>query len=275
MSLNFLNVFADYEGVIWLYSHGIADTATQVKKYVDAGIITGPYVTFDYADSKDFCDPIKNKTIFEKLSGALFCYWYGLVRGRYSYSSLGQMYDIDQLKVQFDKIRTRYPKAKIILFGISRGAAAIDGLVSCYPECVDHVAAIITESEFDSMASVVRNKITQEDTGLRILEFLFGKFKRSAPTPLEYVENSIIQTPLIKNIPRLIICSETDTLVPINSSLAIYHKISELKHTKLHLIILPEGRHGFLIEGACREKYQRDILEILKHYQLFSSRLAS
>ena len=270
---------ADYNGVILVYSHGIADTAAQVKKYVDAGIITEPYITFEYADSKDFCDPIKNKTFFEGLSATLFYYWYWLVRGRYSYSSLGQTYDIDQLKAQFDIIRMRYPKAKIILFGISRGAAAIDGLLSLYPQYAEHVAAIITESEFESMRSVVRNKIAQcnlacfvnEDTGLRLLEFLFGKFDRTEATPLEHVERGVAQAPMLLAIPRLIICSEVDTLVPATSSLAIHQKLSELGHTKLHLIKLSQGRHGDLIRGQSCKIYQQNMQAFLRRYGLIST----
>lgn len=266
---------ADYKGHIFLYSHGLADTSSQVEKYVKAGIITEPYVTFNYKDSVEFeSEAEQNRASgrFITLLGDIF----KKRRIRFTHAALGQKYDIDQLKDQYDKIRKSWPEAKIILFGVSRGSATIDGLLDLYPECTDHLAAVITESEFGSMPAVVDHLMKQykllrlmpKETAYRNVESFFRQYKHVEPSPQQHLENAITKNPDLLQIPRLIICAETDHLVPIQSTLKLYTTLKNFGHDKAHVITLAQGRHGFLIEGPCREDYRRQALDFLSKYKL-------
>jgi hypothetical protein len=285
---------ADYNGYIYIYSHGIADTAKQIEPYKRAQIVYGPSVTFNYPDSIHYEDPVHKKggsidtidtlddlaaleneayglDLFEHntIKKSLASWFYRIIRGRYKYSSLGQDYDIQHLKEVYDLVTALYPNAKIVLIGLSRGAATIDTMHYKY-DGMKQVVAILTDSEFDTMDTVIQNKLIQ--TGLwrifslkraqALVEKIFSLYKRNGISPIQAIEHVDL------SVPRLIVVSKGDTLVPSICGITLYKKLRAMGHEKVHLCILDRGAHGKVITGPDRANYQYITHAFYKHYGL-------
>lgn len=243
---------------ITLFSHGIADTWKQARKYArsytkkngtvvknDRYVINTPYASFNYAD-------VTNK----------------FYRVNYNETSFGQKNEIDRLYNTYKKIITKFKNVcDIVLKGVSRGASNLLIFAGLYQ--LENVRAMVLESPYYMMAEVIENKMQQMNLtwlplsyGEFVAESIFKKYTRYGHSPANCIEN------ISKELPILIICSKEDSLVPYTSSLNVYKKLIETGHTHVYIFIAEHGRHAFILQGPDGEKYQQVVNAFYKKYNL-------
>ena len=245
------NSYAKNSDCVYLFSHGIADTHKQVLGYVQSDnrskpyIITDPFISFDYPDASSSMFKI-NRT----------------------QTSFAQENEIKRLsQVFFSPV---IKNKNTVLVGVSRGASVLINFMGIYN--APNVAAIILESPFDCVESIVSALIHEKKlswipgikkNGLNIMSFIFCKYKPNGIRPIDLA-------PQIKqNLPILVVCSATDILVPIWSSINIYNILRESGHYNTYLLILPEGHHAKLINDTkYGSLYQKVTHAFYKKFQL-------
>jgi len=256
------STIANIHAQVWyLFSHGIADTYKQAYKYVKTYkigkntfhntqyLITRPFLTFNYPDAHE-----------------------GFLRINRNETSFAQDNEIARLKLRFEKTM-RYAQEKepgdneIIIFGLSRGASAALNLVALYN--LPAVKALVLESPFDSVATIIDNKRKQlhlewlsHDTGEYIMENIFRRYDRNGVRPIDLVSK------IRKDLPILIICSKKDQLVPCHSSVKLYQKLKESGHNAVHLFITDHGKHSKILEAQDGDTYQAVVHAFYKKYGL-------
>jgi alpha-beta hydrolase superfamily lysophospholipase len=245
---------------IWyLFSHGVAATLNQANKYAKAYKIgdkifhnarytmDSPFSSFNYPDVlKQFPHINPTKTSF------------------------AQNNEILHLKLAVEKTIQHAQKKEpgnhaIILVGISRGASAILNLMAL--DDLPTVKALVLESPFDSVASIIDNKRKQlhlewlsHDMGELIMETIFRQYKRDGIQPIHLISG------IRKDLPILIICSKEDQLVPCQSSIKLYKKLKESGHNDVHLFIANYGKHSKILMGQDGDTYQKVVQAFYAKY---------
>ena len=245
------NSFTQKNDCVYLFSHGIADTNKQVLGYTQSDnktkpyIITNPFVSFDYPDA----------------SSSMF-------RINRTQTSFAQENEIQRLSQVFFSPVMRNKNA--VLVGVSRGASVLVNFMGIYN--ASNVAALILESPFDCVESIVL-ALTHEKrlswipgikkNGLSIMSFIFCKYNPKGIRPIDLAAH------IKQDLPILIICSGTDILVPVWSSINIYKILRESGHYNTYLLILPEGVHAKLINDTkYGSLYQKVTHAFYKKFQL-------
>jgi pimeloyl-ACP methyl ester carboxylesterase len=237
--------------ITYLFSHGLADSHKQARKYLPAPnapfetILNYPCATFDYPDA---------------------CY--SFLRVNRKETSLAQDNEIEKLSTAF--AQTAQQSNNIVLMGISRGASTIVTFMALNnPE---QVKALVLESPFDCMDSVVNDKLnrigladttTAQTMGLALTRFIFTKFSPQGIRPADVAHK------IRHNLPILIVCSQQDQLVPASSSAKLYTILRNSGHTQVHLLTLPEGKHAKLFNSAASSlQYKQVTHAFYKKYGL-------
>ena len=245
--------------VIYLVSHGIADTYRQAwnyaKDHCDGNlrnhyIIDTPYASFNYPDATQR-------------------FW----RINFWQTSLAQYNEIVYLTKAYQRVlddaKAKGKIPRIVLVGCSRGAAAIINFVSLMRP--PHVKALVLESPFDDQQAPAHNIIKRLKMqwipgafsfSYRLMSLLFARHQQFRMRPIDMVYR------LPKELPTLIISSNEDTLIPAYSSYNLYKKTKELGHKSVHLLPLKYGKHGRLIFGRSAELYQNGVHAFYKQYGL-------
>lgn len=240
------------QGIVTVFSHGIADTWKQVRGYVksyrkqdttyhnDRYLIHSPFVAFNYPDAT---------TKFYRVN--------------YNETSFGQENEIGRLY----KTYSHYKDSNIILWGLSRGASNILIFAGLYP--LDNVKALILESPYFTMGEVIESIMLRKGLdwlplsyGETIAEFIFKKYTRHGHTPANCLEN------ISKDMPIFIICSKEDLLVPCTSSINVYKKLVQSGHKHTYIFITDHGKHAAILQGPDGDKYQYVINAFYKKYNL-------
>ena len=184
--------------------------------------------------------------------------------------NLGQQKDITTLAREHQKILSNQPHEKTILFGVSRGGAtAINYLSTTSIKRRKNIAALIIESSYDHISSVVEHKLGKasyipglQTIGLSCVKLLYPSYDKNGIHPIEVVEF------LPKDIPIVFIHSKKDSLIPINASRRLYKKLKELDHKKLYLIELNNGAHANILWGTDGNTYKNGVHAILQKHNL-------
>lgn len=160
---------------------------------------------------------------------------------------------------------------KVIIFGVSRGAAT--GLIELgvhHNDC-DKVAAAILESPFDTVKSIVNNKlgIFRWIPGL---SWLGHKIAVSNFVGSNYNPNGVCPMGVIEQIPKdkplFLFCSKEDTLIPYTSTVNIYKKLRATGHNKVYLMITEKGEHANIMSGPEGKKVRDTIHAFLQENHL-------
>ena len=263
LSILIVGVAMPISGITYLFSHGLAATEKQAywyaKKDLDDTLNHRHIIdneephglkTFNYPDAHEGLILTPN---LKRLSMRI---------NRY-HTSFAQENEINVLNEAHAAIET-----DIVGVGISRGASALNML--CSQKDKNNIKALVLESPFDSMDSVMRNMLgeflykyaTARAIGHSLIRFVFSQYNKEAATPLQAAET----IPL--DLPILIICSEEDTRVPAASSENLYKKLRETGHNNVHLIKLKHGAHGKLIHGVDGETYRNVVHAFYQKYDL-------
>jgi alpha-beta hydrolase superfamily lysophospholipase len=181
--------------------------------------------------------------------------------------SLGQEADIATLKKAYLKTRKDYPNAEIVLIGLSRGASTIINFLAEHQPT--HIKAVILESPFDTVAGVIDHFCKQAnmaskpllDMSQKILSWV-SSYKPSGIQPIHTIHK------IPSTIPVLFICSKEDRVVPASGTITLYETLRLSGHSKAHILILDQGKHGFLLTGPQAKIYQSTVHAFYKHYRL-------
>lgn len=246
---------SSFAKIITLFSHGIIDNYTQAYWYAqqyhhkgelyknERHLFTFPFVTFNYSDA---------------------------IEG-FRETSFGQDNEIARLNAAYNKAvdiscQTYGEPCNIILFGLSRGAST--ALTFAGSHKPNNLKALILESPFDSMASVIDHKMQQlkigwlpHSYGQSLVESIFGRYKRDGISPI----NVLSQIP---DIPILIVCSREDKTVPFLSSVEIYKNLRALGHEHTYILIMDRGKHARILQNVDGHIYQAVVHAFYKKYDL-------
>jgi len=156
---------------------------------------------------------------------------------------------------------------EIVIFGLSRGASAALNLMALYNP--PQVKALVLESPFDTVGSIIDNKRKQlhlewlsHDTGEYIMEKIFRHYNRNGIRPIDMVSD------IRKELPILIICSKEDPLVPWYSSIQLYKKLKESGHLSVHLFLADHGKHSRILCDQDGNTYQAVVHAFYEKYGL-------
>jgi predicted esterase len=241
---------------VYIYAHGLGacyrqgiDFFSHFKETQGATehwIADEPFVVFDFPDAKP-----KESEYHAK------------------FVNLGQQQDIDRLEYVYNEVLKQFPQKRIILLGLSRGAATIINFVALKQP--NAVAAIVLESPFDNLRNIIihlmkryhvlwlpyarqlSNKITQKHFPSVDINGLF---------PVHVINR------LPHQIPIIFIHCQKDKVVPINSSRKLYAKLISHAHPNAYLLELNNGLHGKLLAGNDGPLYQNVVHAFYKRYGL-------
>ena len=241
---------------VTLFSHGVADTWTQVLGYIksyktadrihynERYLFHTPFVSFNYPDATD-----------------------KFYRVNYAETSFGQENEISRLNKAYQSILSYYEQCDIILWGLSRGASNI--LIFAGLHELTHVKAIVLESPYYSMSEVIESIMIKRGVGWlpisygeTLAEFIFKKYSRYGWSPANCIEK------ISPDIPILVICTKEDHLVPYASSINVYKKLVASGHQHAYIFVAETGVHGGILKGADGDKYQWVVNAFYKKYNL-------
>ena len=198
---------------ITIVSHGynpgkINTGLRQANRLCKHNVVHGDCVSFDYNDNWD-------------------------------HANFAQEHDLAYLTAAITTAKNNFPRQKMILYGISRGASTIVRYMG--QEQTENVHALILESPFASMHDVAKHLAQGYWLGwlpfhqwlaLNIIEYKHPNFKRTHPQPLDTLPN------IDKTIPILLICCEDDDLVPCWSTQRLAHALFQQGHQHVYLLTL-------------------------------------
>lgn len=232
------------ENMVYLFSHGLADSHKQAYRYKDLT----PHQTietFDYPDVN-----------------------HGILRVNRLQSSLAQENEIERLSQAFNQT-IAYKEKTGILIGVSRGASTIVSFMGLNnPE---QVAAIVLESPFDCVDSIALSVCHESKLswipgikrcGCNLMSFIFCKYKPNGIRPIDMAPK------IRKDLPILIIISAKDGLVPVWSSINLYSELHASGHQNTYIVIFDDGKHAKLINHNRHGSLYRQVTHAF--YQKFN-----
>ncbi len=254
------STIANIHAQVWyLFSHGLRDSKEKAYDYIETYkignkthhnprcLIKDPVVTFNYPDVLKYFPRIDTRK-----------------------TSLGQDNEIKRLAEVYKDIvqntKDKREDSEIVIFGLSRGAST--GLNFVARHNPPAVKALVLESPFDKVETVVDNKFEQlwllkwvpQNFRQYITENIYWRYKKDGVCPIDEVSK------IRKDLPILIICTKEDELVPCHSSLKLYDKLKESGHTATHLFIADHGKHAKILQGPDGDSYQAAVHAFYKKY---------
>ena len=188
--------------------------------------------------------------------------------------NLGQKGNRNEIKEKYYSLFKERKVDKIVLFGISRGAATI--FASCcsssnsynYVDSFAQVKLVILEGCFDSVENVIAKRFPFLFSFLasKALELLtqYSKKEDQESSPLALVNF------FPRRIPVAFITSEIDHVVPLTNTLNLVNALKNTGHEHVHLLVLKHSTHStyasFHKEDQIR--YQSFIHGLYKKYGL-------
>ncbi len=224
----------DYSQACWYAEHNTVLYQNQSAKLQDNfswHILQAPVYTFDFPHVHN--KPWKN------------------------YVSLGQELEIASLKKTCDAIHG--PK---ILMGLSMGASTILNYTSLH--YTPDIKALVVESPFDTLESIVRSKAgIFSRFGTWLIETkVYPHYKPEGINPSRAINN------LPKDLPILFIHSKADQLIPASCSWRLYKTLRSRGHKHVYLLELSSGKHANYMAGNDAQRYQETAHAFYEKYNL-------
>ena len=162
-----------------------------------------------------------------------------------------------------------------IAYGVSRGAAAlVNWLAGCQPasdaggsntrtSSTRGIKALVLEGCPSSVDDILNHSCGLQRVCFNVVRPLLGyitSYRPDGPHPIDNV------TKLPYDIPILFITSKSDTAVPYQSSVNMYHKMTAAGYTNVHLCLLQSATHDNYMTGteADRQTYIEAVNSIYK-----------
>lgn len=168
--------------------------------------------------------------------------------------NIGQKQDVKCLAKTYSDHIAKFSDNNIILYGASRGAAAVFNFLAKYKP--KQVKAVILEGIFDSVHNLLRQKIGFLHHLVENLLMLLTSYKKDGMAPI----NNVSKIP--KDIPILLITSRVDESVPYHCTLNLYRALKANNHEKVYILVLNRSCHvGYI----CDDKEDKEIYEAVVH----------
>lgn len=247
---------SDQSNVLYLFAHGLGATGKgqgniYAQEYcnhsypqADTWILGTPLAVFDFPDAKnDNVEYHQNKV------------------------NLGQETDIQAFKQAYSKVCDALPDHGVVACGVSRGAVTI---LNCAAQ-LDNLRAIIVESPFDTLKSVVKNLLRNYKVhwvpfstaiGMKIALNKFPLIDYKGAFPIDHVDK------LPKDLPIMLVHSRRDWVVQVNCSRRLYIKLLESNHTNVYYLELASGNHARLLCGPEGQLYHNIVHAFYKKHGL-------
>jgi pimeloyl-ACP methyl ester carboxylesterase len=257
--LLFLYLFFSLQGLSadWhtVYAHGIVDNQTQMNRFIDA-ISTSQTTSVEFSDAQPASDwglngcvnSICRTVLGKNINRANMC--------------MGQTDDI----VQLHNAIKNQPDNSIILYGCSRGAATIINTLAEHNP--SNIKALILDATPADMPATIKPLLAKiginPDYSNTIFSTIFPAYPKNSMTPLQAIAKITN-----KNLPILLLHSQTDAKVPVEHSYQLYQEFKNQGFVNVELIILPEGAHSFLLQNEkIKPLYLQAVHTFYKKYNL-------
>lgn len=220
-----------------IYCHGIVDNASQAQRFATAFPSDSNLIAVNFADSI----PATGYNL-----NALIGYVASLA-GKTVNRNKMFMGQADDLNVIGKALKSCRPTTPVIAYGCSRGAAAWLTYIGKYnPE---NIKALILDACPADMVQGLDPQLAKLGIPLTmdtsIFQTLFPAYPHNAISPLQ-----AIKTIKNKNLPILLIHSKTDRRVAWINSLMLYQAFKDNGFTNVHLCIVPDGNHSFILQNS-------------------------
>ncbi len=239
-----------------IFAHGIVDGPTQIQRFAGA-ISTSETTAIEFADTA--------KAITWDLNGLIGSACYAFLGKNVNRKKMymGQGADIAEL----DKVISQKKSTdKIILYGCSRGATAIINYMAKFNPST--VKALVFDSACADMPSTLCPILAKlgihPKYASSVFTKLFPAYRKNSMSPIEAIKH--IHN---KSLPIFLIHSMIDATVPYQHSCKLYQEFKKQGFLHVHLIILPEGKHSFLLQNTnTQATYLQAIHAFYKKYSL-------
>jgi hypothetical protein len=241
---------------ITVFAHGIVDDGSQSQRFQKV-ISTSQIISPNFADAFNPSGLNCNNFLYT------ICSHFGKKINQNA-MFMGQKDDIAVLERTVAQISD---EKQIILYGCSRGAATIISYLGIYnPE---NIGAIVLDACPANISKTVQMTLAQLGINpnycTTIFSYLFPQYEpKLAITPIQ-----AIQTIKNKNLPILLMHSLEDRKVHYTDSLKLYQTFIEAGFTNVHLCLLPQGRHSYLLQDEhVKDRYTQAVHSFYKKYCL-------
>lgn len=242
---------------LFVFCHGFPANNKHAYHYLDGrnshrGTIPHSLVTFDFEDANS-----------------------GMQLPELMYANFGQECDICRLKAVIDRLRIDYPGKKIVLYGVSRGAATAINFLGLYGSRYPEIKAAVLESSYESVPSVVtcilKRLWIQRIPGTRwmaykIMQKLMPLYRPRGPQPIDLVSK------IPDSVALLFIATKQDLITPVEDTqvLSLLAKSrSKIARKLVCDCIVDSGDHGNLLwDEEVGSRYREDVLSFYKGHQI-------
>lgn len=238
----------------YLFAHGLGATQEQAYLFLEPSqwIIKKPTILFDFPDAKN-----------------------NMMEYHHEYVNLGQTLDIEKLTWALDQAHLAMPENKFVVMGLSRGAvAALNATAMLNNNTINQpsfIAALVLESPFDTIKNVIKHLLRRfcvgwipysKELAYKIAKKNFPLLNIDGIVPLNIVSK------ISKEIPIIIIHSQRDKTISIDSSRNLYLAFLNAGHPHVYFLELASGDHGKLLQGIEGDLYRNVVHAFYKKYNL-------
>jgi hypothetical protein len=181
--------------------------------------------------------------------------------------NFGQEADIAAVSQAYDVLVKQYPDHKIILYGVSRGAAAIMSFLgTAYndkPHYLQRIAGVVCEGCYDSMENLLA-RFKYPSIARYVVKFLFPGYRFDGISPIK------VAHAVPKHLPIIFITSKADNLVPDACVTNLVNALENSGHENIELVTLTHSPHPrYMLEHTDdRSLYQKRIHQFYKKHLL-------
>ena len=178
--------------------------------------------------------------------------------------NLAQEGDIQALTAIYKQVKQESPESKIVLMGMSRGASAIITFVATQQPT--GIKALVLEAPFDTLETILTQlkkkyeHASAAEQAAIARQWNFPNYNKQGIKPINVVNK------INKHIPILLIHSRQDTLIPFESSKALYTKLRQSGHKHVYLLELYYGEHARYQFSKSALTYQQVVNAFYKKY---------
>lgn len=247
---------ANWTADLTVFAHGIVDGPSQMHRFTDA-MGTSNNIALEFPDACKATDWGLNgwiSTISSSLSSKIV---------NRNAMHMGQGPDIEAIAKIVENI---HQDQKIILYGCSRGSAAILNYLAEYNPV--QVSALVLDATPANIAETIQKPIAQlginPTYATQIFTTIFPAYPDHAIPTVQVIKNIAN-----KNLPILLIHSKTDQRVAYQNSLMLFEEFQRQGFTNVNLVVIPSGRHSFLLQdNVIRPIYLKAVHNFYKKYGL-------
>lgn len=239
-----------------IYAHGIVDGPSQMQRFEQA-FATSNNIAVQFADAATPTDWGLNGLIGSACNTLL-----GKNVNR-AKMHMGQGPDIQAVQTTIETVPN---SQSLIIYGCSRGAAATINYVAQHnPTNIKALVLDACPADIPGGTGIILAKLgIDPENALTVFKTIFPGYPENSIPPINAIKNITN-----KDLPILLIHAQNDKRVSYQNSLMLYQEFKRQGFRNLHIIILPEGRHSFLLQDDCsKDIYLQAVHAFYKKYNL-------